>query len=151
MRLWQLILDCWAEAAGDEHVNSLQHIAIGDIINDDVRKDIRIEINSQMSAGVIRNGLGNATVGPSSVTWRTNFFTRAAERVAAALTNKTVARVHLENEDGGEEWAAPSSWEVISDDGSENPGHFMSMLVDIEDVPGEDLPAEEEENDPWLF
>lgn len=89
MHMWELLLDCWTDAA-QPNTDSLRWIGIGDIVNADVRRLIRKEIRSQLSTDRPL-GTGRVTILSDSMTWKRNYFIRAAERVAGALNKRIVS------------------------------------------------------------
>lgn len=93
MQTWELLLDCWKDAA-KSNTNTLLYVGISDIVNADVRRLIQKEIQSQESSSGTLLETAQVTVGPGSMTWGANYFIRAAERVAAML-NKKVVRATL--------------------------------------------------------
>lgn len=89
MRVWELLVDCWANEA-QANINSLRWIGINDVVNVDIRKVIRREIETQVS--MITSKTSRIIIASDSITWRANYFTRAAGRAAGALS-KRVAKV----------------------------------------------------------
>ncbi|KAJ4388682.1 hypothetical protein N0V93_006141 [Gnomoniopsis smithogilvyi] len=89
MRVWELLTDCWTDAA-QANTDSLRWIGISDIVNADIRSLIRKENDIQKSVGRVP-GTGRMTIRSDSVTWDENFFIRTVERVAGAFDKRVVS------------------------------------------------------------
>lgn len=104
MRLWELVIDCWTDAA-KANTTSLRWIGISDIVNKDVRLMILKEIQCHGDSGNSRTG--QAIVKPDSITWGQNYFIRSAKHVANALNKRLVSATQSSTDtEGALGWAS---------------------------------------------
>lgn len=111
MRLRELIIDCWTDAA-QTNGTSLCWIGISDIVNTDVRHMIQNEIECHERGGNLSSG--QVTVKSNSITWGQNYFIRSAQHVADALNMSLVNATQSITDTRGAFGPVPSGWE--SDD-----------------------------------
>lgn len=92
MRLWELIIDCWTDAA-EGKMTSLRWIGISDIVNAEVRHMIQKEIECQGGKGNLSTG--QVTVKSDSITWGQNYFIRSVKHVADTLNKRLISATQL--------------------------------------------------------
>lgn len=104
MRLWELVIDCWTDAA-QANTTSLRWIGISDIVNKDVRLMILKEIQGHGRSGNPRTG--QVIAKPDSITWGQNHFIRSAKHVANALNKRLVSATQSSTDtEGALGWAS---------------------------------------------